>query len=156
MKIEIGQEAPNFSLYNTQKEIVNLSDLKGQNVVLLFFPLAFTSVCTTEMCSVRDDINSYRNLNATVFGISTDSLFTLAQFKTEQNLNFELLSDYNKQTARDYNSIYEEFKFNMNGVCKRSAFVIDKNGIVQYEEVLENTVEVPNLNSIKSTLENLN
>jgi peroxiredoxin len=122
--------------------------MKGQNVLLLFFPLAFTSTCTAELCSIRDNISFYNKVNATVFGISVDSLHTLAKFKSEQNLNFSLLSDFNKEVSSLYDSLYEMFGYNMKGVSKRSAFVIDKNGIIQYAEVLENASEQPNFKNI--------
>lgn len=150
-----GQKAPDFKLFNTEKKEVELASLKGRNVVLLFFPLAFTSVCTAELCSVRDNYAMYNQLNAEVFGISVDSLFTLGKFKTEQNLNFELLSDFNKETSKAYGSLYDSFVLGMNGVSKRSAFVIDKEGVVQYAEVLENAGEQPNFKAIQQTLENL-
>jgi peroxiredoxin len=155
MNITKGQKAPDFKLYNTDKKEVELASLKGKNVVLLFFPLAFTSTCTAELCSVRDNIAQYNSLNAVVFGISVDSLFTLGKFKTEQNLNFDLLSDFNKSASLDYGSLYESFILGMNGVSKRSAFVIDKNGVVQYAEVLEKASDLPSFEAINKTLEDL-
>jgi peroxiredoxin len=155
MKIEIGQAAPGFTLYDSAKNKITLSDQRPQNVLLLFFPLAFTSTCTAELCSVRDNISFYNNANAKVFGISVDSLHTLAKYKAEQNLNFSLLSDFNKEVSTAYGSIYEIFSYNMKGVSKRSAFVIDKKGIVRYAEVLENASEQPNFKNITLTLENL-
>lgn len=156
MAIGVGQQAPDFSLKGTQKNVVKLSELKGQNVVLLFFPLAFTGVCTTELCSVRDNISFYNGTNATVFGISVDSHHTLKVFKEQQNLNFELLSDFNKTVSRAYDAIHETFGGDMLGVSKRSAFVIDKEGIVQYAEVLDNPGELPNFDAIQQTLTQLN
>lgn len=156
MQIEPGQAAPDFTLYDSEKKQVTLSELKGQPVLLLFFPLAFTSVCTAELCSVRDNIAWYNGINAKVFGISVDALQTLAKFKEDQQLNFTLLSDFNKDVSRSYGSIYEMFGFNMKGVSKRSAFVIDKEGIVRYTEVLENAGEVPDFEKIKATLAGLN
>jgi glutaredoxin-dependent peroxiredoxin len=155
MKIEIGQAAPDFTLFDSDKNKVTLSEQKGSNVVLLFFPLAFTSVCTKELCSVRDNIGWYNNVNAKVFGISVDALQTLAKFKEDQKLNFTLLSDFNKETSRAYDAIYEMFGYNMKGVSKRSAFVIDKEGIVKYAEVLENAGELPNFEAIQQTLAGL-
>lgn len=152
MKIEVGQPAPDFTLYDSGKKLVTLSNLKDQNVLLLFFPLAFTSTCTKELCSVRDSIVWYNDAHATVLGISVDSLHTLAKYKEEQKLNFTLLSDFNKDTSTAYGSIYETFGYNMKGVSKRSAFVIDKKGIVQYAEVLENASDVPNFAAIQQTL----
>jgi len=156
MKIEIGQAAPDFTLFDSEKKQVTLSELKGHNVLLLFFPLAFTSTCTKELCSVRDNIAWYNNADAKVFGISVDALHTLAKYKEDQHLNFTLLSDFNKDVSRLYDSIYEIFGYNMKGVSKRSAFVIDKSGIVRYAEVLDNASEVPNFETIQQVLNGLN
>jgi glutaredoxin-dependent peroxiredoxin len=156
MQIEVGQQAPDFTLYDSEKKQVTLSELKGQNVLLLFFPLAFTSTCTKELCSIRDNIGWYNNANARVLGISVDSLHTLAKFKEEQKLNFTLLSDFNKDVSTAYDSIYEMFGYNMKGVSKRSAFVIDKEGIIRYVEVLENASEVPHFEAIEQCLSQLN
>ncbi len=153
MALQINQTAPAFSLYNTEKKVINLSDYKGKNVVLLFFPLAFTSVCTTELCSVRDNIATYNNLDAVVLGVSVDSLFTLEKFKAEQNLNFDLLSDFNKEASTAYGAIYEDFVLGMKGVSKRSAFVIDKEGNIKYAEVLEDAGQVPDFGAINAALE---
>ena len=106
MLIQKGQPAPDFSLYNSEKQLVSLSDYKGKNVLLLFFPLAFTSVCTAELCSVRDNIAMFSNVNADVLGISVDSLYTLGIFKREQHLNFPLLSDFNKEVSAMYGALY--------------------------------------------------
>lgn len=156
MAIQIGQKAPDFTLRDTEKNKVTLSEKKGKNVLLLFYPLAFTSTCTKELCSVRDNISFYNNVNATVFGISVDSLFANGKFKEEQNLNFTVLSDFNKEVSRAYDCIYEDWFNDMKGVSKRSAFVIDKEGIVRYAEVLENASEVPDFQAIQSCLEGLN
>ena len=155
MKIEIGQPAPDFTLYDSEKKKVTLSELKGHNVLLLFFPLAFTSTCTRELCSVRDNISWYNNVNAKVFGISVDALHSLAKYKEEQQLNFSLLSDFNKDVSRLYDTIYELWGYNMKGVSKRSAFVIDKEGIVRYTEVLENASAIPNFEAIQNVLSSL-
>jgi len=155
MNIEIGNPAPDFTLYDSAKNKISLSDMKGQNVLLLFFPLAFTSTCTAELCSIRDNISFYNNVNAKVFGISVDSLHTLAKFKSEQSLNFSLLSDFNKDVSLLYGSLYEMFSYNMKGVSKRSAFVIDRNGIIRYAEILENAGEQPNFKNINLILEGL-
>ena len=155
MNIEVGQPAPEFTLYDSTKNKITLSDMKGENVLLLFFPLAFTSTCTAELCSIRDNISFYNNVNAKVFGISVDSLHTLAKYKSDQNLNFTLLSDFNKVVSSLYGSLYEMFGYNMKGVSKRSAFVIDKDGIVRYAEVLENASEQPNFKNIALILEGL-
>ena len=155
MKIEKGQQAPDFTLYDSEKNKLTLSDLHGQNVLLLFFPVAFTSTCTKELCSVRDNISWYNNANAKVLGISVDTVYTLAKYKEEQKLNFPLLSDFNKDVSTSYGSIYETFSLGMKGVSKRSAFVIDRNGVIQYAEVLENASEIPDFKAIESTLQSL-
>jgi peroxiredoxin len=110
MNIKIGQPAPDFTLYDSTKNKITLSEMKGQNVLLLFFPLAFTSTCTAELCSIRDNISFYNNVNAKVFGISVDSLHTLAKFKFEQSLNFSLLSDFNRQKKTFY---FAQIKLNL-------------------------------------------
>jgi len=156
MTIKRGDKAPDFSLYSSDKEKVSLSDLRGKNVVLLFFPLAFTGVCTEELCTIRDDKSRYDELNAEVLGISIDTVMVLDKFKSEQGYNFKLLSDFNKEVCRSYGSHYDEFVLGMKGVAKRSAFVIDKEGIVQYAEVLDNAGEQPNFDEVKKTLEHLN
>ena len=155
MAITIGQQAPDFKLFNTEKKEVALADFKGKNVVILFFPQAFTGTCTTELCNIRDNYNVYSSLNASVVGISVDSLFTLGAYKKEQNYQFDLLSDFNKEVCVKYDSLIEEFVFGMKGVSKRSAFVIDKNGVVQYAEICEKVTDLPNFDAIKACLEKI-
>jgi peroxiredoxin len=157
MSVITGQTAPGFTLYDTDKKKVSLDDFKGQNVLVLFFPLAFTSVCTAELCSIRDNIAFYNSTNAVVLGISVDSLFTLNKFKSEQGLNFSLLSDFNKTTSAAYGTLYEVFPaFEMEGVSKRAAFVIDKEGKVQYAEICATPGDLPNFNNIQAILSSLN
>jgi peroxiredoxin len=154
--MQVGQKAPDVSLVDTEKNKVSLADLQGKNVVLLFFPLAFTSVCTTELCNIRDNIALYNNLNAEVFGISVDSFYTLAKFKEEQNLNFSLLSDFNKEASTAFNVLYESFgPFEMKGVSKRAAFVIDSMGVIQYAEVCASPGDLPDFNAIQCALNDL-
>lgn len=155
MALQIGELAPSFTLFNTEKKEISLSDYKGKNVVILFFPLAFTSVCTAELCEMRDNIATYSKLNAEIIGISVDSIFTLGKFKAEQSLPFDLLSDFNKEVSTAYESIYENFVLGMKGVSKRSAFVIDGNGSIQYAEVLESAGDVPNFEAVKEVLAKL-
>lgn len=153
MKLSSGQKAPAFSLFDSNKERINLEDLKGRKVLLLFFPQAFTGTCTKELCSVRDNIALYNNADAQVLGISVDSVFTLKKYKEEQSLNFPLLSDFNKEVSKTYGSLYDTWIFDMKGVSKRSAFVIDREGIIRYAEVLENAGEVPDFEKIREALE---
>ncbi len=155
MALQIGELAPSFTLFNTEKKEISLSDYKGKNVVILFFPLAFTSVCTAELCEMRDNIATYSKLNAEIIGISVDSIFTLGKFKAEQSLPFDLLSDFNKEISTAYESIYENFVLGMKGVSKRSAFVIDGNRSIQYAEVLESAGDVPNFEAVKEVLAKL-
>lgn len=156
MKLEIGTQAPAFTLFSSDKKEVSLESLRGKNVLILFFPLAFTSVCTAELCHVRDDISRYNHSEAEVLAISVDSPQTLAKFKEDQHLNFPLLSDFNKEVSALYGAIYETFAMGMKGVSKRSAFVIDKGGIIRYAEVLENAGEQPNFQAINECLSALN
>jgi peroxiredoxin len=156
MALQPGQKAPAFTLHNTDKKVVTLEEQRGKNVLLLFFPFAFTGTCTKELCSVRDSIAVYNNANAQVFGISVDSMATLSRFKLEQEYNFPLLSDFNKEASAAYGSLYEVFGGWMKGVSKRSAFVIDKEGVVQYAEVLENAGDIPDFEAITKTLGRLN
>lgn len=156
MSIKIGDVAPDFTLVSDAKESVTLSSHKGKNVVVLFFPLAFTSVCTTELCTMRDDIADYQDLNTNILAISVDSPFTLERFKQDQNFNFPLLSDFNKEVARAYGALYEDFVMGMKGVAKRAAFVVDVDGIIRYAEVLESAGDLPNFEAVKATLSELN
>ena len=155
MKIEIGQKAPSFNLYDTDKQQVSLESLKGKNVVLLFFPAAFTGVCTKELCQTRDELSFYNDLKAEVLGISVDLPFTLGKFKELNNYNFKLLTDFNKEASIAYNVLCEEWIMGLKGVSKRSSFVIDKDGIVRHQEVLESAGDYPNFDAIKETLKNL-
>ncbi len=155
MPLQIGQPAPGFTLFDTEKKEVSLSDYKGRNILLLFFPLAFTSVCTAELCTVRDNLKLYESFTVNPIGISVDSLYTLAKYKQEQALNFPLLSDFNKEVSKAYGVLYEQFGFGMKGVSKRAAFVIDRKGIIQYLEVLENASLQPNFDSIKEAIAGL-
>ena len=155
MELKIGNKAPNFTLRDTSKNEVSLTDFHGENVVLLFFPLAFSGGCTEELCMVRDDQQNYDDLDSRIIAISVDSLFTLDKFKEQEGYKFPLLSDWNKEVARAYGALYEEFVLGMRGVAKRSAFVIDKNGIIRYAEVLEKASDMPDFSAIKEVLEKL-
>jgi len=152
MSITVGQMAPDFSLYNTEKKEVKLSDLKGKKVIIHFFPQAFTGVCTTQLCTMRDNLNYYTNLNAVVLGISVDSIFTQVKFKEVENYNFDLLSDFNKEVSRSYGAFYEDWILNMKGVSKRAAFVIDEEGKVAYAEVLESAGDLPDFGKIEQAV----
>lgn len=157
MSIQTGQQAPGFTLYNTDKQKISLADQQGKNVVLLFFPLAFTSTCTAELCNFRDNMSLYNEANAVVFGISVDSLYVLNKFKAEQALNFDLLSDFNREVSKAYDVLYEVFPaFEMQGVSKRAAFVIDKDGVVRYAEICATPGEQPDYQAIQTAIKGLN
>jgi peroxiredoxin len=155
MSIQIGSIAPDFTLFNSEKQEVTLSQYLGKSVVLLFYPQACTGVCTTELCDIRDNLNVYSTLNAEILAISVDSVFTLENWKQQQSFNFQMLSDFNKTVSIAYETIYETFAFGMKGVSKRSAFVVDSKGILQYVEILDNAGEIPNLDKIKEVLATL-
>lgn len=154
--LQPGDKAPDFALRATDKSLVKLSEQRDKNVVLLFFPFAFTGVCTKELCFMRDSLAQYNDLNAQILAISVDSPYTLGKWKEEQGFNFPLLSDFNKTVSKKYDSLYKEFAMGLKGVSKRSAFVIDKQGIVRYAEVLENAGEIPNFEAVNQILKSLN
>lgn len=148
-----GDKIQDFTLKNTDASDVTFSEIqKGEKTLILFFPLAFSSVCTKELCGVRDDLKLYKSLNAKIIGISVDSFYTLREFKKANNLSFPLLSDFNKNVSKQFGALYEDF-FGMKGVSKRAAFVIDKDMTVEYAEVLEDPKDVPDFKSIQEVLE---
>ena len=155
MALQFGQPAPDFSLYDSDKNKVTLSELHGKNVLLMFYPQAFTGFCTQQVCTTLDNMAQYETANAAVFGISVDSVFTQSKFKELEKLNFPLLSDFNKETSRAYGCIYEDWILDMKGVSKRAAFVIDAEGIIRYAEVLESPAELPNFDKIQEVLQGL-
>jgi len=152
MTLQVGDVAPSFTLKSTELKDVSLSDFKDHKVVLLFFPMAFTGVCTDELCQMRDNYSIYEKLNAQIVAISVDSPFTLKKFKEENNLNFPVLSDFNKSVSQAYGTFYEEFVLGLKGVSKRSAFLIDENGKIQYQEILENAGNLPNFEALEQVL----
>ena len=154
MALQVGSQAPDFAMKSNKMQDVKLSDQRGSKVLLLFVPLAFTKVCTGEFCSMRDALKDYEGLDCKVFGVSTDSPFALDAWAQKEGYNFPLLSDYNKTVARDYQSLYDDL-LGFKGVCKRSAYVIDRPGKIQYAEVLENAGNVPNFAAITSCLKQL-
>ena len=156
MTLEIGSDAPNFTLKTKTAEglkEITLTDYAGtSNVVLLFFPFAFTSVCMAEACSVRDDLSAYESLNAKVFGISVDSPFAQEVMSLKESLNFPLLSDFNKTVSKDYGVLYEDF-IGFNGVSKRSAFVISSEGKITFSWSSEDPKQLPDFAEIKQALQ---
>jgi peroxiredoxin len=159
MALKVGDKAPDFTLKNHKFEDVSLSDYLGyKNVVLLFFPFANSSVCEKELCSARDDIDKYNDLDAQVLAVSVDSPYAQKLWTEKNQFNFPLLSDFNKEVSKKYDALFDVFapgKLDYRGVAKRAAFVIDKNGTLQYIEILENPGEEPDYQAIKDSLKNL-
>lgn len=156
MSVLLNQKAPEIGLYNQDKTLMRLSEKKGKNLLLLFFPLAFTSTCTEELCSVRDNLERYSQLNTEVYGISVDSVFTLRKFREEQKLNFDLLSDFNREASQAYDCLYAEFILGMKAVSKRASFVVDSKGVLRYSEVLRNANDLPDFNALRRFLQSAN
>jgi len=154
MSVTVGSKAPDFTLMNENREPVTLSAQKGHPVVLAFFPAAFSGVCTKELCTFRDSMAKLNNAKAQVYGISVDTFFTLAAFKKDQNLNFPLLSDFNKDVIRAYGAFNEDM-IGLKGIAKRSTFVIDADGIVRHAEVLDDARNEPNYDKVFDTLAKL-
>jgi len=159
MALKVGDSAPNFTLKSSELADVSLSDFAGkQNVIVLFFPLVNTGVCEKELCAMRDGMAVYENLDAQVLAISIDSPFSQKLWNEKQKFNFPLLSDFNKEVCQSYGAYYDVFvpgKLDFKGVAKRSAFVVDKSGIIQYAEVLEDAGMEPNYVAIQEVLKNL-
>ena len=155
MAATVGQKAPDFTLMNENREPVTLSSQKGHPVVLAFFPAAFSGVCTKEMCTFRDSMAKLNNAKAQVYGISVDTFFTLAAFKKDQNLNFPLLSDFNKDVIQAYGA-YNPDMIGLKGIAKRATFVIDKDGIVRHAEILDDARNEPNYDKVFEALGKLN
>jgi peroxiredoxin len=157
MPVEIGNIAPGFTLKNQDSENISLSDYKGNNIVILFFPFAFSSTCTAEMRRMQEDFNNNIDLDVQVIGISVDSPYSLKIFGDLNKINFPLLSDFNKEVSRLYDSLYEIYspeKYSYHGVSKRSAFVIGRDGKIKYKEICPTPGNQPDYNSIKKILEN--
>jgi len=153
MSVQVGQKAPDFTLKTNKMQDFKLSDLQGKkNAVLLFVPLAFTGVCTKEFCSVRDSVNTLQNENTQVVGISVDSPFSLDAWAAKEGYNFPLLSDFNKEVSAAYGSLYENL-LGFKGISKRSAFVVDKNGVLQYAWVSEDAGKMPDLDQVRECLQ---
>lgn len=163
MSIKVGDKAPEFTLVSKTSngpELVKLGELVGKsNIVLLFVPMAFTGGCTAELCSISNGISEYSELDAAVFGISGDNPFAQEAWAQKEGITIQLLSDYDHSVTEAYGVAYPQFlpekNLIMGGVSKRSAFVIDKSGVVQYAEVLENPKDMPDFEAIKSALRSL-
>lgn len=155
MSVDVGAKAPDFTLPNQDREPVTLSDrLKNGPVVLAFFPAAFSSVCTTEMCTFRDSASELSKTNAQVLGVSVDTFFALKAWADSQKLDFPLLSDFNKSVIRQYGVVNPDM-IGLRDIAKRAVFVIDKNGVVKHREVLEDARNEPDYGKIKQALASL-
>ncbi len=156
MALQKDSKAPDFTLKTkTDSGLVDvkLSDNFGKKkTVLLFFPLAFTGVCTNEMCAVRDSLQQYESLNAAVYGISVDSPFAQEAFAKKEGINFPLLSDFNRTACKAYDAHYEDF-IGFAGVAKRSAFVIDENGTILYSSSSDDPKVLPDFEAIQKALQ---
>ena len=154
MSADVGSKAPDFTLMNQDREPVSLSAERGHPVVLAFFPAAFSGVCTKELCTFRDSLSRLNQAKAQVFGVSVDTFFALKAFHTDQKLTFPLLSDFNKQTIRDY-GVFNEDMIGLKGIAKRAVFVIDKDGKVRYQQVLDDARNEPDYEAVFKTLASL-
>lgn len=155
MAAEVGSKAPDFTLVNQNREKVSLSDEYGKaNVVLAFFPGAFSGTCTKEFCNFRDTMSNFKNLNATVLGISTDTFFALKAWDEAQKLGFPLLSDYNKEVIPQYGVVNPDM-VGLKNIAKRSVFVVDKGGIIRYREVLDDARNEPDYGRLDEALRTL-
>ena len=152
MSLQIGDKAPNFKLFSSELKEVSLNDFTGKKLVIHFFPMAFTGTCTTQLCTMRDSFGYYEGMNAAVVGISVDSPFTLAKFKEDQSYQFPMLSDFNKEASQAYGAFYDEFVFNLKGVSKRAAFVVNEQGVITYAEVLESAGDLPDFDAIRKAV----
>ena len=154
MAADVGSRAPDFTLTNQDRQPVKLSEQRGQPVVLAFFPAAFSSVCTKELCTFRDQLSRLNQARARVYGISVDTFFTLKAFQEAQGLTFPLLSDFNKQAIRDY-GVFNEEMIGLKGIAKRAVFVIDKDGVVRHREVLDDARNEPSYDAVFKALASL-
>ena len=156
MTLSTGQQAPDFKLVDIEKKERTLSEFKGKNVVLFFFPMAWTGVCTKEMCALEEDYKSYADLNTIIIGVSVDTLFALKRFGEDNHLGHVLLlSDFNKEAIAAYGVVHHDFAWGYKDVARRSTFVIDKEGILRFIEILPAQGDFPNLDAVKSALASL-
>jgi len=153
MAAKVGDKAPDFTLYDTEKKPRSLKEFLGKKTVLAFYPGAFTGVCTKEMCTFRDSLSRFNALNAQVVGISVDAPFANKAFATQNNLQFPLLSDFNRTALRAYGIVHEGFS-GLNGysASKRSVFVLDKDGIIRYAWISDNPGIEPNYDEVTKAL----
>ena len=156
MAVEVGQPAPDFTLYDADRQQRSLSEFRGKSVVLAFYPGAFTGVCTTEMCTFRDRMERFNSMNSQVLGISVDGAFAQKVFSDQNNLNFPLLSDFTRQVVNQYDLDRENFA-GMDGyvAAKRAVFVVDKEGVVRYAWVGPNPGVEPDYDEVQAAVDGL-
>ena len=154
---DVGSNIPSFELPDADGKFVNISEFKGKNIVLIFYPAAFTGVCKTELCHFRDDLSKFSNMDAEVIGISVDYPFSVKEFSTTNNINFLLLCDYNKTVIKQFDIEFSDF-FNLEGytVAKRSVFIVDKAGIIQYKWIADDPGQEPDYAEIDSKISSMN
>ena len=152
MTLQVGDKAPKFKLPDASREDVTFPLEPAQNVVLLFVPLAFSSVCTAELCDVSQCLSAYDDLDARVFAVSIDSPFALKSWAEQEGITLTLLSDFNKEVSAAYGAQYEDF-IGLKGVAKRSAFVIDKEGVVRFATVSDDPTILPDFEAIQACLQ---
>jgi len=154
MTLQVGDNAPQFTLPDTSREDVSLPMDPAQNVVLLFVPLAFSGVCTAELCDVSQGLSAYEDLGARVLAISVDSPFALKSWADQEGITLTLLSDFNKEVSAAYGAQYDDF-IGLKGVAKRSAFVIDKEGVIRHASVSDDPTVLPDFEAIQACLQAL-
>ena len=154
---DVGSNIPSFELPDADGKFVNISEFKGKNIVLIFYPAAFTGVCKTELCHFRDDLSKFSNMEAEIIGISVDYPFSVKEFSTTNNINFLLLCDYNKTVIKQFDIEFSDF-FNLEGytVAKRSVFIVDKAGIIQYKWIADDPGQEPDYAEIDSKISSMN
>jgi peroxiredoxin len=151
MPVDVGSTAPDFTLMNQDRQPVSLSSLRGKPVVLAFFPAAFSSVCTKELCTFRDSLSAFNTVGAQVLGISVDTFFALKAFQDSQKLTFPLLSDFNKDVIQKY-GVFNEDMIGLKGIAKRAVFVLDRDGLVKHREVLDDARQEPDYAKVEAAL----
>jgi peroxiredoxin len=159
MALKVGDKAPDFTLpsFTPSKELtqISLSSMKGKNVVLLFFPQAFTGTCTDEICAMSENFNAYKDMNAEILGISVDGTFVQRAFAEKNSIVIPLLSDYNREAVKAYDVLRPEFAHGMKGTAERAVFVIDKEGVIRYVEVMASPGDQVNFEGIKNAAASL-
>lgn len=153
--LQVGQPAPNFKLVDINKNEVTLDQFRGKHLVLFFFPMAWTGVCSKEVCTIQEDFKTYEGLGAQAIGVSVDSHFALKRFGEDNKIEFPLLSDFNKQAIRDYDVVQESFAGVYSTTSRRATFVIDKDGVIRYIEILPSPGDFPDMAAIQAAVKAL-